>query len=306
METSIMHRRRTRFLKRILQMKRPNWPTGLAIAGVHLGALCALWPGFFSWSAIVVAAILTYLTGAIGVTLGYHRLLTHRSLRLRWPLEYVVATLGTLALQGPPIQWVATHRVHHAHSDHAGDPHTVRRGLTWAHVKWLLLKNQDVPSRREQARQCPDLIRDPYYRALAILAIPMQVVLGLVLLAFGGWSWVVWGIFVRLVFTYHTTWFVNSASHWSGYRWFKTDDRSTNSWWVALMSFGEGWHNNHHAFPFSARHGMAWFEFDMTWWHIKVLQFLHLADRVRVPTKAMVERFAIRPLLVRKVVRSIH
>lgn len=295
-----------RFSKQHPWPKRPNWTNGVALGAIHICALGALLPMFFSWSAVVVAVVLAYVTGAIGVTLGYHRTLTHRSLRLRWGLEYVVATLGTLAMQGAPIEWVATHRVHHAHSDHEGDPHTTRRGFTWAHVKWLLFKNRYVPSREERARHCPDLVNDPYYRALSYLAIPLQVALGLALLAIGGWSWVFWGIFARLIFTYHTTWFVNSASHWAGYRTFKTDDRSTNSWWVALVSFGEGWHNNHHAFPFSARHGMAWFEIDVTWWHIKLLQMLRLADRVRVPTKAMMERFAFRPVFVRRTVRSIR
>ncbi len=173
-------------------------------------------------------------------------------------------------------------------------------------MRWLLLKNRYVPSREERARHCPDLVSDPFYRAMSFLSIPLQVALGLTLLAIGGWSWVIWGIFVRLVFTYHTTWFVNSASHWSGYRTFKTGDRSTNSWWVALMSFGEGWHNNHHAFPFSARHGMAWFEIDVTWWHIKILQMLRLADHVRVPTKRMMERFAVHPVFVQRTVRSIR
>jgi fatty-acid desaturase len=279
---------------------------GPALVGIHLAALLALWPGLFSWSALAVAAALAYVTGAIGVTLGYHRTLTHRSLRLRWPLEYVVATLGTLAMQGAPIEWVATHRVHHAHSDHEGDPHTTRRGVSWAHITWLLVKNRYVPSRAERARHCPDLVSDPYYRALSLLSVPLQVVLALVLLAIGGWPWVIWGIFVRLVFTYHTTWFVNSASHWSGYRTFKTDDRSTNSWWVALMSFGEGWHNNHHAFPFSARHGLAWFEVDLTWWHVKFLQMLRLADHVRVPTKGMMERLALRQAGVRRSIQSIR
>ncbi|HEY9085382.1 MAG TPA: fatty acid desaturase, partial [Candidatus Tyrphobacter sp.] len=201
--------------QRLAWPKRPNWLNAAPLIGIHVVALLALWPGFFSWSALAVAAVLAYVTGAMGVTLGYHRTLTHRSLRLRWGLEYVVATLGTLALQGAPIEWVATHRVHHANSDHEGDPHTVRRGVTWAHVKWLLFKNRYVPTPQERAHHCPDLVNDPYYRALSFLSIPLQVSLGLGLLALGGWSWVIWGIFVRLVFTYHTTWFVNSASHWS-------------------------------------------------------------------------------------------
>lgn len=292
--------------RRHLWPRRPNWTNGAALGLIHLCALAAFLPMFFSWSAVAVAAALAYVTGAIGVTLGYHRTLAHRSLRLRWGLEYVVATLGTLAMQGAPIEWVATHRVHHAHSDHEGDPHTTRRGFTWAHVKWLLIQNRYVPSRLERARHCPDLVNDPFYRVLSYLPVPLTVALGLVLLAIGGWPWVFWGIFARLVFTYHTTWFVNSASHWAGYRTFKTSDRSTNSWWVALVSFGEGWHNNHHAFPFSARHGMAWFELDVTWWHIKVLRMLRLADRVRVPTKATMERFAVAPPFVQRTVRSIR
>ncbi|MBV9271675.1 MAG: fatty acid desaturase, partial [Candidatus Eremiobacteraeota bacterium] len=121
--------------------------------------------------------------------------------------------------------------------------------------------------------------------------VPLQIALAFALFAIGGWSWVVWGVFARLVFTYHTTWLVNSAAHHIGYRTYRTGDRSTNSWWVALLSFGEGWHNNHHAFPFSARHGIARFEVDITWWTIKLLRFLRLADKVRVPTPAMLSRF---------------
>lgn len=285
---------------------RPNWPNSIALIGVHVVALLAFFPIFFSWSALIVVAVLAYLTGAIGVTLCYHRTLTHRSLRLRRPVEYAMAVFGTLAMQGAPIEWVATHRVHHANADHDGDPHSVELGFSWAHVKWLLHKNKNVPTAEQRRHFCPDLVSDPFYRALTYLHVPLQVVLALVLLAIGGWSWVIWGIFVRLVVTYHTTWFVNSAAHTLGYRTYKTSDRSTNSWWVALLTFGEGWHNNHHAFPFSARHGLAWFEIDMTWWHIKMLQLLRLADSVRVPTKAMLERFAFRPLKVHRFVRSIR
>jgi fatty-acid desaturase len=270
-----------------------NWSNGVGLIIIHLAALLALWPGFFSWSALIVVAGISYLTGALGVTLGYHRTLTHRSLRMIRPLEYLVALLGTLAMQGDPISWVATHRAHHAHSDHKGDPHTVRLGLTWAHMHWLLGENRHTPTGDEMKRLAPDLYAQPFYRFLKYANIPLQVALGLVLLHFGGWSWVVWGIFVRLVLTYHSTWLVNSASHSSGYRTYRTGDRSTNSWWVALLSFGEGWHNNHHAFPYSARHGMAWWEIDMTWWHIKFLRFLGLADKVRVPSIELRERFRL-------------
>jgi len=127
---------------------------------------------------------------------------------------------------------------------------------------------------------------------LSYLAAPLQLALAAVLFFFGGWAWVIWGVFARLVVSYHSTWLVNSAAHMLGYRSYRTTDRSTNCWWVALLSFGEGWHNNHHAFPFSARHGLAWFEIDMTWWHVKLLAFLRLADRIRIPSDVMLRRLS--------------
>jgi stearoyl-CoA desaturase (delta-9 desaturase) len=263
---------------------------GIALTLVHLCALAAFWPALFQWSALAVAAIIAYATGALGITLCYHRTLTHRSLRLRKPLEYLLALCGTLAMQGDPIEWVAVHRKHHAHADREGDPHSIHLGFKWAHMDWLYRRNVALPTEEEIARYAPDLCADPFYRALRWLSLPLQVALGLLLLAIGGWSWVVWGIFARLTFSYHSTWFVNSAAHMLGYRTYQTTDQSTNCWWVALISFGEGWHNNHHAFPFSARHGLRWFEIDMTWWHVKLLKFLRLADRIRVPSKAMRDR----------------
>ncbi|MGZ3516353.1 MAG: acyl-CoA desaturase [Vulcanimicrobiaceae bacterium] len=274
---------------------RPNWPNGIGLLLIHTCALLALWPGFFSWWAVLVGFIIAYATGGFGITLCFHRTLTHRSLRLVRPLEYLTAIFGTLAFQGDPIHWVATHRIHHAHSDRRGDPHSVRRGLTWAHLTWLFAKNENVPKTSEEfKRYAPDLWADPFYRALQVLHIPLQVALAVALYFVGGMPFLVWGIFARLVFTYHTTWLVNSAAHAFGYRTYKTTDRSTNSWWVALLSFGEGWHNNHHAFPFSARHGLAWYEIDITWWWIKAMRFLRLADKVRVPTAQMRERLRLR------------
>jgi stearoyl-CoA desaturase (delta-9 desaturase) len=211
---------------------------------------------------------------------------------LRKPLEYLFAVFGTLALQGDPIRWVAIHRKHHAHADQDDDPHNIHLGFRWAHVDWLYRQNLALPSDDEIARYAPDLYADPFYRALQHLGAPLQIALAVALFFLGGWSWVVWGVFVRLVFCYHSTWLVNSAAHMLGYRSYRTTDRSTNCWWVAALSFGEGWHNNHHAFPFSARHGLRWFEIDMTWWHVKALKFLRLADRVRLPTALMRQRLA--------------
>jgi stearoyl-CoA desaturase (delta-9 desaturase) len=271
---------------------RPNWITGIALLAIHVGALLALFPAFFSWSGLVVAIVISNLTGALGVTLCYHRTLTHRALRMVRPLEYATAIMGALAFQGDPINWVATHRIHHAHADRRGDPHSIRRGLTWAHVSWLFRTNENIPTDQQAKRYTPDLWPDPVYQALRYLYVPMQIGLAALLFVLGGWSWVVWGIFVRLVFTYHATWLVNSAAHAFGYRTYRTPDRSVNSWFVALVSWGEGWHNNHHAFPFSARHGLKWFEIDCTWWAIKLMAAVKLVDKVRVPTREMRDRLA--------------
>lgn len=273
---------------------RPNWPNGIGLLLIHLGALGVFVPAFFSWWAIVAAACIAYATGALGVTLCYHRTLSHRSVRLRKPVEYVAAILGALAFQGDPISWVATHRVHHAHSDQQGDPHSTRLGFGWAHIEWLFKPNPNVPRTPEEYKKyVPDLWNDPFYRGLHHLHLPLQILLAGGLFAIGGWPFVIWGIFGRLVFAYHSTWLVNSATHMFGYRTYKTTDRSTNSWWVALISFGEGWHNNHHAFPYSARHGMAWYEVDITWWTIRLLWLLRLADKVRVPSEALQERLRL-------------
>ena len=257
--------------------------TGIGLLVLHLGALAALLPQMFTWSALGVAIALYYITGGLGISLGFHRLLTHRSYRCPRLLEYALAVCGTLALQGGPIEWISTHRVHHAHSDREGDPHNVHRGLTWAHVQWLYRRNDARPTQEEQRRYAPDLIKNPFYRFLERTYLLWQVALALVLFAVGGLPWVVWGIFVRVVVTYHVTWLVNSAAHSMGYRTYKTADESTNNWWVALLTWGEGWHNNHHAFPSSARHGMRWFELDTTWLAIRVLQWLRLARDVKVP-----------------------
>jgi stearoyl-CoA desaturase (delta-9 desaturase) len=211
------------------------------------------------------------------------------------PLEYLSALCGTLALQGGPIWWVATHRKHHAHSDKDGDPHDINRGWWWAHIGWLYLPNKDRLEPGEVGRYTKDMINDPIYVFLNRFEVPVQIAFGVLLFVLGGWSWVVWGVFVRLVMVYHVTWLVNSSSHMFGYRTHRTTDKSTNNWAVALLAFGEGWHNNHHAFPFSARHGMSRFEFDPTWLIIRGLSIARLAQAVRVPSAEMRERLRIKP-----------
>ena len=264
----------------------------VGLSAIHIGALAAFVPATFHWSALVAAVVLMNVTGGLGITLCYHRALTHRGLRLRKPLEYLFAIFGALALQGDPIRWVATHRKHHAHSDSQGDPHGRNVGFRWAHVRWLYRQNDAMPTDEELRKFAPDLYAQPFYRALQYTHVPLQLALAVLLFVLGGWSWVIWGIFVRLVVSYHATWLVNSAAHSLGYRAYRTQDLSTNCWWVALISWGEGWHNNHHAFPYSARHGLRWFEIDPTWWSVKVLALLRLADRIKVPPAKILQRNA--------------
>jgi fatty-acid desaturase len=275
------------------RIAKRDYPVGIALLIIHIGALGVFLPQFFSWSAVAVGIALYILTG-MGITLGYHRLLTHRSLTTpRW-LEYAITVVGALALQGGPIEWVAQHRAHHANTDRDGDPHDSHRGMPWSHFEWLFRTNKDRVEPAERPRWAADLCKDPGHRFIETYNVALTLVLAAILFAIGGWSWVIWGIFARLVFTYHCTWLVNSASHAVGYQTFKTGDRSTNNWWVAVLTFGEGWHNNHHAFPFSAKHGMAWFEFDPTYWTIKIMAALRLARNVKLPTREMMERLQVR------------
>jgi len=277
----------------VKQRRTPAWVNLVGLSVVHLGALAVFIPGTFHWSALIVLAVLWYVTGAWGICLGYHRALTHRSVTLWKPLEYATTILGVLALQGGPIDWISTHRAHHAHTDKEGDPHDIHKGVLWSHMEWLYKRNEAMLTPEEQARLAPDLASSRFYRFMDATHVLWTVALGLALFFIGGWSWLIWGLFVRVVITYHITWLVNSAAHYSGYQSFRTGDRSTNNWWVALLAWGEGWHNNHHAFPFSARHGLRWFELDLTWWTIKVLAWMKIARDVKLPTPQMIKRLQI-------------
>jgi fatty-acid desaturase len=267
-------------LGRAAQSFRRNWITTLFVAAFHIGAIAAVF--FFSWKGVVAAAVLWVMGVNMGIGMGYHRLLTHRGYKTPKWIEYLLATCGTLSLEGGPIFWVATHRVHHQLSDKPGDPHTPNEGLWWAHVDWILKGDALHHETALLARYAPDLAKDSYHRWLSRFHWVPLVVVGLLLLAWGGWSAVLWGIFLRVTLGLHATWLVNSATHRWGSRRFQTRDDSRNLWWVALLTGGEGWHNNHHAHPVSARHGLAWYEFDPNYWGIWLLEKLHLAEQVQV------------------------
>jgi fatty-acid desaturase len=257
-----------------------NWITAIAMTGFHIGAVAALF--YIDIGAMLAALILYYAAGMLGIGMAYHRLLTHRSYKTPKLIEYFLTICGTLALEGGPIFWVATHRIHHQKSDQEGDPHTPREGTFWAHMGWILMGEGLHHDASVLARYAPDLSRDRFHVWLSNWHWVTNVVVGLALLAYGGVPYVLWGIFFRTTFGLHATWLVNSATHLWGSRRFKTKDDSTNNWWVALLTFGEGWHNNHHAHPTSARHGLAWYELDQNWIGIRTLQLLGLAWEVKV------------------------
>lgn len=258
-----------------------NWVTAIAMTTFHMGAVAALF--YVDYGAILAAVILYVAAGMLGITMAYHRLLTHRGYGTPKWLEYFLTFCGTLALEGGPISWVATHRIHHQKSDQEGDPHTPREGTWWAHMGWILRGDSLHHEAAVLARYVPDLCRDRVHVALSKWHWMSNVVVGVVLLAIGGIPYVLWGIFFRTTVGLHATWLVNSATHKWGSRRFDTRDDSTNNWWVALLTFGEGWHNNHHAHPTSARHGLAWYEFDMSWITIRTLERIGLVWDVKLP-----------------------
>jgi stearoyl-CoA desaturase (delta-9 desaturase) len=257
-----------------------NWLTTAVLALLHLGAIAALF--MFSWTALATAVFLYWMATGLGISMGYHRLHTHRSYKVPTALEYVFAVCGTLTLEGGPIFWVATHRVHHQNSDQDGDPHSPRDGGWWAHAGWILLGETKHNNTRLMSKYAPDLAKDRFYVWLNNYHWVPIVVLGVLLLALGGLPMILWGVCFRVVFGLHATWLVNSATHMWGSRRFATRDDSRNNWWVALLTFGEGWHNNHHAHPTSARHGLAWYEFDPTWITLKLLRRFGVARAIQV------------------------
>ena len=292
---------------------------GVTVVGPFLGLLLAvalLWghgpagTRGIGWPEVVVMAGMYALAG-FGVTIGYHRLLTHRAFEAPRPVRLLFAVLGSAAAQGMVIKWCAAHRRHHQRADRPGDPHSphlhggtgvrgLLRGMWHAHIGWTF--EADAP---DLARSVPDLLAD---RALMLIdqLYLLWVALGLLLPAaalglytgtWGGFlSGLVWGGLVRIFLMHHVTWSINSVCHVWGARPFASGDASTNNFPIAIVSLGEGWHNNHHAFPTSARHGLRWWQFDASYVVIRALSWFGLARNVRVPSaSAMDAKLAPRP-----------
>jgi stearoyl-CoA desaturase (delta-9 desaturase) len=271
-------------------------------------AIVLLWNSWVTATDLVIAAVM-YLLTAVGITVGFHRLLTHRSFQTFKPIEYAFAILGSMAVQGPVIAWVADHRKHHAHTDEEGDPHSphvspdggvkgVLSGLWHAHSGWLMTSQ----GRADWKRYAPDLYEDRGMRTIS-RQFPLLVLTSLALPALAGYlvtgtsvgalTALLWGGFVRIFFVHHVTWSVNSICHFLGSRRFDTDDRSTNVFWLALPSLGESWHHNHHAFPRSAKHGLKRWEPDPSALIIVTMEKLGLARNViRISPERQAERVA--------------
>jgi stearoyl-CoA desaturase (Delta-9 desaturase) len=272
-------------------------------------AVLLFWGRWVDASDLVAFGVM-YLIAGFGVTVGFHRLLTHRSFQTYKPVEYAFAAAGSMAVQGPVIDWVADHRKHHAHADEEGDPHSPHvdfddgwrgalRGLFHAHMGWLFV-NQGQARRRKYA---PDLLEDRGMRAisrsfpwlaLAGLAIPFLVGWALDQTLAGAFTALLWGGLVRTFLQHHVTWSINSVCHFFGRRRFAVEDQSTNVFWLALLSFGESWHHNHHAFPRSARHGLRWWEIDVSALLIGALERVGLAWNVtRIPAERQEAKLAV-------------
>ncbi len=257
-----------------------------------LFAIWLLWQRAVNWTDIALLIAFNVLAG-LGVTVGYHRMLTHRSFQPNPVVKFIFLVFGSMAVEGPALQWAAIHIKHHAHSDREGDPHSPVEGFWHAHMGWMFKTTDADPN-----VYCRNLVRDPIvvfvsrtfiFWVLLSLAIPFAI---------GGWTGLLWGGLVRIFFTHHITWSVNSVCHTFGKREFETRDQSRNEWIVGLLGLGEGWHNNHHAFPRSAFHGLHWWQFDLSGYVIWTLERVGLVRDVYRVTPAMRARYASKKIKI--------
>jgi fatty-acid desaturase len=269
---------------------------------IHIIALLAVFPYFFSWTGVVLVFLGNFVFGGLGINIGYHRLLVHRSFKCPKWVEYTLALLGVCCLQDSPTRWIAIHRLHHKHTDKQPDPHSPSVSYFWGHVGWLIFKNRVLRKQSTLDKYARDLMQDSFYVRLHRHRVWLWVYAAHALLIFGlGWlaGWAltptsdqalqfglsvfVWGVFVRTVYVWHLTWTSNAVCHLYGYRNYETGENSTNNWWISMLTAGEGWHNNHHASQRSARHGHFWWEIDIMYWTILLLRAVGLASDIRAP-----------------------
>lgn len=275
------------------------WPYLINVVLIHMLAALVLLPVLFSWTGLLLCFFGLYLFGTLGINLAFHRLLTHQSLVVPKWLERTLATLAICCLQDSPARWVAIHRQHHQHSDTDADPHSPLVNFIWGHFGWVFLENRVHNKTTNYERYCRDILRDPYYFWCERKLHWFWIYIAHALLFFGvgtlvGWlssgdywsgvqwggSILVWGVFLRTVLVWHITWSVNSIGHLFGYQNYDTKDSSRNNLFCALISNGDGWHNNHHAHQRCAAHGHKWWELDVTYLTIRLLELMGLATKV--------------------------
>ena len=288
------------------------WEYVIPVAFFHLLIPVAFLSYFFSWWGVLFLPIGNYIFTSMGIGAGYHRLLTHRGFSCPKWFEYTLAILGVCSFQDSPSRWVLVHRVHHQHSDHRPDPHTPHVTAYWAHMGWLFVDNRELSTAAAYDKYVRDLMRDPLYLWLmrglnwvyvylvqAIVITLLGVLYGAVVYGTSaaaiqvGAQWFMWGVVMRTVYTWHVTWGINSAAHMWGYRNYETREDSRNNWLFALLTNGEGWHNNHHADPRSAQHGHRWWEFDMTYITLNWLEKIGLIQDLARPNHSALDRKAI-------------
>ncbi len=257
--------------------------TGPLIATVY--AITQLWQRAVNWSDLALLLVM-YVLVALGVTIGFHRMLTHRSFQPHPIVKFIFLVLGSMALEGPAIEWAATHTKHHAQADREGDPHSPVEGFFHAHLGWLFKDRMADPN-----VYCRHLLKDPLVMFVSRTFL-LWVALSLIIpFAIGGWTGLLWAGLVRIFLTHHVTWSVNSVCHTFGKREFETNDQSRNEWIVGLLAMGEGWHNNHHAFPRSAFHGLHWWQFDLSGYIIWTLERVGLVrDVYRISPELLARR----------------
>ena len=285
--------------------RRPKLIVGFVVAliVIHALAILAFLPYAFTWWGVASLLIGNFIFGSLGINLAYHRMLTHRAVEMPKWLERLLILCGVCSLEGSPLWWVLNHRIHHQKSDDEGDPHSPQKSFFWGHMQWIYTADPDRNRLSTYEKYVPDLIADPFLRWLhrgqrwVLIYIAHALAIGAIGLGVGflvadtteeaiqiGAKVLLWGVVVRTVYVWHITWFVNSASHRWGYRNYATPDKSTNNWWVALLTNGEGWHNNHHAAPRTCSQGHRWWEVDLTYTFVRALQVVGLARNV-VPVK---------------------
>ena len=288
---------------------RVLWEYLIPVVIFHLMIPLAFLPSLFSWWGVLFLPVGNFLFTSMGIGAGYHRLLTHRGFQCsRW-LEYTFSTLGVCSLQDSPARWVLVHRVHHQHSDQQPDPHTPRVSAWWAHLGWMFVDNRELSTPAAYDRYVRDIVRDPYYFWL-LRGLNWVVVYALHAVAIAGLGlacgyavtgqlpaagavaaqFVFWGVVMRTVYGWHVTWGINSFAHLSGYRNYETREDSRNNWLFALLTNGEGWHNNHHADPRSAQHGHRWWELDLTFQSLVLLEKLGLVTHLVRPNQSSLDR----------------